>query len=270
MANLGDLWHLRAAGKANSLGWSSFTIGGEVHPVGPGVVWSIPFEWAGVEGQDAALAAVRAYMLSKGDGNFGAHVNYGWMLNYMMLENMPGAVDFINTAAPWIVEQMALSAATKNYIYLDTDWLVTDGFECYNDVVFEVVRIDESMTAADIEALQLGPNKIGIPARLLLKFTAHKTAPKVNGFRSIEAWPAELVLSSWVPDALKSLATHSATKLSVDKPPPCVEQRLVGGAEFEAGDFLVTEATPYSTHSLLRNQLLETTALDLRQFLVSF
>ena len=245
MTNLGDLWHLRAAGKANSLGWSSFTIGGEVHPVGPGVVWSIPFEWAGVEGQDAALAAVRAYMLSKGDGNFGAHVNYGWMLNLMMLENMPGAVDFINTAAPWIVEQMALSAATKNYIYLDTDWLVTDGFECYNDVVFEVVRIDESMTAADIEALQLGPNKIGIPARLLLKFTAHKTAPKVNGFRSIEAWPAELVLSSWVPDALKSLATHSATKLSVDKPPPCVEQRLVGGAEFEAGDFLVTEATPY-------------------------
>ena len=113
MANLGDLWHLRAAGKANSLGWSSFTIGGEVYPVGPGVVWSIPFEWAGVEGQDAALAAVRAYMLSKGDGNFGAHVNYGWMLNYNMLENMPGAVDFINTAAPWIVEQMSLSAATN-------------------------------------------------------------------------------------------------------------------------------------------------------------
>ena len=46
-----------------------------------------------------------------------------------------------------------------------------------------------------------------------------------------------------MPDALKSLA--SLTKLSVDKPPPCVEQRLVGGAEFEAGDLLVTEATPY-------------------------
>eukprot|EP00966_Prymnesium_polylepis_P237957 5503482-Prymnesium_polylepis.1 len=50
------------------------------------------------------------------------------------------------------------------------------------------------MIAADIEALQLGHNKIGIPARLLLKFTAHKTASKVYGFRLIEAWPAELVL----------------------------------------------------------------------------
>ena len=44
-------------------------------------------------------------------------------------KTIPGALDFLHDKAAWIVVLMETSDDTKKYIYLDTDWLVEDGFE---------------------------------------------------------------------------------------------------------------------------------------------
>eukprot|EP00966_Prymnesium_polylepis_P324750 7380772-Prymnesium_polylepis.1 len=101
------------------------------------------------------------------------------------------------------------------------------------------------MTADDINGLNLSNINIGIAVRLNLKLTNHKTAPKVRGFSGVELWPPDVPLRRWLPDKLKALADAAdASKLSIDEPPPSVQQPLVGGPEFlKTGEILKTEAS---------------------------
>ena len=64
---------------------------------------------------------MRSYILGKGDGRFGAVLKFGWMLNYVHLQVIPDALDFLRTTEPELVELMESSEAAKKYIYLDTN-----------------------------------------------------------------------------------------------------------------------------------------------------
>ena len=55
-------------------------------------------------------------MLTRGEGEFGATLNFGWMLNYEMLEKIPEALDFMRLHALWLVELMESSEHCKRHI----------------------------------------------------------------------------------------------------------------------------------------------------------
>ena len=121
MASDPDLWHYRAIGKPSKLGYKAFALGGDLFPVGPGTLLRVPFSWDGTSESSSGFAPVRSYSLGKGDGRFGAVLKFGWMLNYVHLQVIPDALDFLRTTEPELVELMESSEEAKKYIYLDTN-----------------------------------------------------------------------------------------------------------------------------------------------------
>lgn len=197
------------------------------------------------EGQQAT-APVRSYMLLPGEGVYGAELAYGWMLNFNMLEAINGALDFLRVNAfTWVINKMAMSESTREHIYLDSNWLVSDGFECTDDNITRCVRLDEH---TDVTQTTMGAqDTVWIIGRLNFKFSKHQRAKRIVGFLSFEPWPAELFLAQWVPQPLQALAASSSdnTIFSADKDPPQVFQSLMGGQEFQEGEVLLTEASPF-------------------------
>ena len=249
MASEADLWHTRAVGKCTRLGYKAFKVGGERFPVGPGTIMRVRFEWGAgehkVEVPGDGTAPIRSYMLKKGDGQFGANIAFGWMLNYHHICSIDNLFEWFCDQARWVLAIMETSEVAKQHLYVDTNWLVSDGAECVVDNIMRAIRVP--FPTPNLNGLDVGPNSIGILGRVDFRFTNHKKAPKVKGFLQYTSWPANLKLCEFVPPKVQMLVTANAGKptLSIDQPPPDVDDPLTGGSEFKEGDLLLAESNPY-------------------------
>ena len=184
MASEADLWHTRAVGKCTRLGYKAFKVGGERFPVGPGTIMRVRFEWGAgehkVEVPGDGTAPIRSYMLKKGDGQFGANIAFGWMLNYHHICSIDNLFDWFCDQARWVLDIMETSEVAKQHLYVDTNWLVSDGAECVVDNIMRAIRVP--FPTPNLNGLDVGPNSIGILGRVDFRFTNHQKAPKVKGF----------------------------------------------------------------------------------------
>lgn len=195
---------------------------------------------------EQGTAPVRSYMLLPGEGVYGAELAYGWMLNLNMLEVIEGGIEFLRSSAPpWVLNKMMLNNDTKRHIYLDTNWLVSDGFECTDDNITSCICVAQD---SDISELSVRADDCAfIVGRLNMTFSKHKRSARITGFSSFELWPPGVALSSWVPASISTLAGAGNLQLHADGHAPAVRQSLMGGEEFCQGDVLTTEASPFAT-----------------------
>ena len=85
-------------------------------------------------------APIRSYMLKKGDGQFGTNIAFGWMLNYHHIRSIDGLFEWFCEKACWVLDIMETSEVAKQHLYVDTNWLVSDGAECVVDNIKECLR----------------------------------------------------------------------------------------------------------------------------------
>jgi hypothetical protein len=236
-----DLWHRTAFGQLPQGAFSGFTHGGNVVRVGKGAVVLIRYEWDDDHGNKSREAPVRAYELTRpieaaGTGRYDTLLCFSWTLDYAAIIRLPGHEVFVPSA-------VLVAMQNNPRIVVDTDWYVSDGFECVTDVVSKFRRV-----VVGSNATPLDPLAWGCPGRVTIELNA---ANKPTEITKYDSWPVDLCLAEWHGDQdyMDAVAQRQGfaypQPLGADEIGPAVSEPLCGGPEHPAGSgrTLIKEAT---------------------------
>jgi hypothetical protein len=228
-----DLWHRTAFGKLPDNAWAGFRHGGNVIRVGKATFWKIKFIWDDDSpGKEMRDAVVRVYELArptdKDVGKYDTMLFFAWTLTYDQLIRIPGFE---------CVPQHTLEALKANKeIFLCSDWLVSDGFECYVDVVPHIKRVSVGRAGRTTPAL---PAKVpGCPGMVKVTLVGKQNLVTIVDY---EDWPEGVDLKDWHadPDYIAGLEQRKGfaalQPLAADQHGPHLDVPLGGGPEHPPG-----------------------------------
>ena len=243
MASETDLFHRKVGGHLGKGNYCFFKVGGRTFRVGGASFFQVEFSWDEDYAAAERFAPVRGYKFTTdGSGNeYGALFMYGWMLNYPQLVRIPG---YDSVVPAWA---LAVMAANHN-IYVDSDWLVTDGFEVIQQPVPKVYRIEVDDAGTLVSAIPTAnPTSMGLIGRVSIK-KAGKRPTEISDWCP---WPADVSLAEFVAPGIatarstKQIPLQRIPPAEADAMPPDIFEPLSGGPQHEDGEVLMKVSTPW-------------------------
>ena len=156
------------------------------------------------------------------------HAALGWLLDHSVLVQIQG-IDKVPRQVLQLMESDPLSL-------LDSNWIVSDGFETIGKPVPEVHR-------AGLPGGRSRPSP-AVLGRVTLTFTEH-SPPRPKEIVKYENWPTTRPLSDWLPDEAKPLVAkyNNVLAAAADQHPPKLFVPMAGGAAIEQLDDVVMQAS---------------------------
>jgi len=235
-----DVWHRKGVGSFGGGFAALCRHAGQVFKPGAASVVRCRWTWAADEAEDGGdrWAYARFYALYRNseltltprEHMYALLAALGWQLDHATLVVIHGAADVVPAA-------ILAAMRADPLLLVDTNWLVSEGFETIGDVEPEIhrARLPHGRVATS-------PGCLG---RVTLTFTEHKI-PRPAEVVKFEAWPTAVPLCEWYPKEAKALVAkyrNVPAGAPADAAGPKLNVPLKGGPAIVALDDVAVQAS---------------------------